>query len=110
MDFYGMSDRAILVELGQRIRRRRLEKNRTQQEIAEMAGLDRTTVGEIERGSSASLLTLVQVLRALGALEELDGFLPDPGLSPLELAKMKGRPRQRASRRGRASGDDDPGW
>lgn len=98
MDFQSMSDRAILREIGLRLRRRRLEKNISQQDLAKTAGLNRTTVSEFERGKSASTLTLVQVLRALAALDELEAFLPDPGPSPLELARLKGRERRRASR------------
>lgn len=112
MDYYGMSDRAILREIGRRVKRRRLDRNLTQQVVADNAGLSRTTVSEFERGAPASLLTLVQVLRALGELEELDAFLPDPGLSPLELARMKGHKRQRASRRNRTRPDHrgEPEW
>ena len=33
----------------------------------------------------------------MNALEEIDSFLPDPGVSPLQLAKMKGKERRRAS-------------
>ena len=112
MDYYGMSDRAVLREIGRRMKRRRLDRNLTQQVVADNAGLSRTTVSELERGAPASLLTLVQVLRALGELEELDAFLPDPGLSPLELARMKGHKRQRASRRSRIRPDHgrEPQW
>jgi len=102
MDYYSMSDRAILREIGGRLRRRRLDKNLTQQALADMAGLSRTTVSDLERGAPAGMLTLVRVLRALGGLEELGAFLPEPGLSPLELARMKGRERQRASRQSAA--------
>jgi hypothetical protein len=41
--------------------------------------------------------TLLGVLRALGRLENLDAFLPDPGPSPIQLAKLQGKERQRAS-------------
>ena len=109
MDFYSMSDRAILREIGGRLRRRRLDRNLTQQALADMAGLSRTTVSDLERGAPAGLLTLVQVLRALGGLEELGAFLPDAGPSPLELARMKGRERQRASRRPAGKEDDRKG-
>ena len=44
------------------------------------------------------MLTFIQILRALDALEELDSLLPEPGISPLQLAKMKGKVRRRASR------------
>lgn len=97
MDIYGMSDRAILREIGRRLKRKRLEKNVSQQKLAELGGLNRTTIGEAERGAPFGVLTLVQILRALNALEEMDSFLPDPGVSPLQLAKMKGKKRRRAS-------------
>ena len=97
MDFINMSDREIVREIGRRLRRRRLERNWSQEYVAERAGLTRLTVAKLEKGTPTNLLTLIQILRALDAIEELDGFLPDPGISPLELARMKGRERQRAS-------------
>lgn len=97
MAIYGMSDRAIVKEMGRRVKRKRLERNLTQQEIAGLAGINRTTVSDLERGKPFGMLTLLQILRALNALEAVDAFLPDPGLSPLQLAKLRGRERQRAS-------------
>ncbi len=117
MDSYGQSDKALLRDLGHRLRQARLRRNLSQQELADRAGLNRTTVSEYERGASTGTLTLVQVLRALEMLDELAAFLPDPGPSPLELARRQGRQRQRASgRRGKSpAGDDDsdngePSW
>jgi len=109
---YGMSDQAILAEIGARCKRRRLYRNLTQQEVADQAGLTRVTIGEFERGASAGMLTLIRILRVLGALEELDSFLPDTGPSPLQLAKLQGRQRQRASRKKSDSDSDqeDPQW
>lgn len=103
MSIYGMSDRAILREMGRRLKRKRLDKNVSQQELADSAGLNRTTVSEIEQGEPFTMLTFIQILRALDALEELDSLLPDPGISPLQLAKMKGKVRRRASRYGKDS-------
>jgi transcriptional regulator with XRE-family HTH domain len=110
MDQYGQSDKAILRDLGDRLRRARLRRNLSQQQLADRAGLNRTTISEYERGASTSTLTLVQVLRALELLDELAAFLPDPGPSPLELARTQGRRRQRATgRRGRGESDPDDG-
>jgi transcriptional regulator with XRE-family HTH domain len=97
MDIIGMSDKAIIKEIGRRVKRRRLEGNFTQQEIADMAGISRPTVSDLERGKPFGILTLIQILRALNALDSVDAFLPDPGISPLQLAKMRGAERQRAS-------------
>jgi transcriptional regulator with XRE-family HTH domain len=112
MSFLGMSDQAILAEIGTRLRRRRLDRNLTQQEVADQAGLTRVTVGELERGAPAGMLTLIRILRVLGMVEELESFLPEPGPSPLQLAKLQGRRRQRAS--GKKDDPDpergDPQW
>jgi transcriptional regulator with XRE-family HTH domain len=114
MSIYGESDHALLRTLGQRLRRARLRRNLSQEQLAERAGINRTTVSEYERGASTSTMTLVQVLRALEMLEELDGFLPEPGPSPLDLARRQGRQRQRATgTRGHQPDEDpreDPSW
>lgn len=98
MSIFEMTDQAILGDLGRRLQRRRLDRNLSQQDVADRAGLDRTTVGALEREGRATLLTFVQVLRAVGALDELNAFLPDLGPSPLDLAQRQGRIRKRASR------------
>ncbi len=97
MELSGLSDRAILREIGSRLKRRRLEMNLSQEEVAGQAGVARGTVVKIEQGSPSGLLTFIQLLRVLNALEELEMFLPDKGISPIELAKLRGRERQRAS-------------
>jgi transcriptional regulator with XRE-family HTH domain len=97
MNITGLSDKAIIKEVGRRVKRKRLEGNFTQQEIADMAGISRPTVSDLERGNPFEFLTLIQILRALRALDAIDAFLPDPGISPLQLAKMRGKERQRAS-------------
>ncbi len=114
MDLYGQSDKSLLRDLGRRLREARLCRNLSQQQLADRAGLNRTTISGYERGASTSTLTLVQVLRALELLDELAAFIPDPGPSPLELARREGHVRQRASgRRGPADPDDaegGPSW
>jgi transcriptional regulator with XRE-family HTH domain len=97
MNIAGMSNKAIVQEIGRRVKRKRLERNLTQQEIADLTGMSRSTVSDLERGNPFEILTLIQILRALNALDEIDSFLPDPGISPLQLAKMRGKERQRAS-------------
>jgi putative transcriptional regulator len=97
VNFYGLSDKAILKEIGRRLKRKRLDQNLTQKSLAGRTGLNRSTISEAENGVSVSLQTLIQILRGLHVLDQIDAFLPDPGLSPLQLAKLKGRERQRAS-------------
>ncbi len=109
MSFYGKSDLEILREIAVRLKRRRLNINMPQNELAERAGLSRTTISDIEQGKPFGVLTLIQILRVLDALEGLGSFLPDPGISPLQLAGLKGRERRRAYRKGGAGKTEDTG-
>jgi putative transcriptional regulator len=99
MKLIGMSDKAILAELGQRVHRERLNRNTTQVELSRRAGVARAVVQHLENGHGCSLEGLIRILRALGLLDQLDAFLPDPGLSPVQLAKFHSKRRQRASGR-----------
>lgn len=105
MDFYTLSDKAILAELGHRLRRLRLRKNITQQALAEATTVSVKTIKSLEAGHG-KLATLVAVLRELGALDQLDHLIPDVTVSPLQLAKRQGKVRERASGQ---RGQDDQG-
>lgn len=98
MDFYSLSDKAVMEELGRRIRALRLRKNITQKELAAATALSLNAIKSLESGRGR-LATLIAVLRGMGVLEQLDGFIPEPSISPLQLARMQGRSRERASRR-----------
>jgi len=99
MNWKRMSDNAIVSELGGRIKRQRLLMNYSQQDLAERAGIGKSTLQKLEYGSSATILTVIQVLRALRQLDALDNFIPEPGISPIELQKLNGKMRERASKR-----------
>lgn len=101
MNFETLTDLAILEELGDRVRRTRLNRNVAQADLARQAGVSRTVVQRLEGGRGCTLENLVRVLRALGMLGQIDAFLPDPGYSPIQLAKLQGAVRERASRYGR---------
>jgi putative transcriptional regulator len=90
------TDDEILHEIGARLRAYRLQMNSTQAELADRAGVSRTTVRDAELGKDSQLSTLVKLLRALGRLGDLDAFLPAPSVSPIHLMKRQGKPRQRA--------------
>lgn len=92
-----MSDKGVLAEMGRRVQVQRLNQNLTQAAVAEKAGVSRRALQKLEGGEPCTLSILVRVLRALSRLDALDAFLPEPGLSPLQLAKLKGRERKRAS-------------
>ncbi len=99
MKFSFMNSQAVLKEIGVRIRRERLNQNITQVALARLAGVSRRVILDLERGKGCGLSSLIEILRALQKLDQLDTFLPDPGISPLQLAKLRGHERQRASGR-----------
>jgi len=95
--FKGMSDKVILAEIGQRVRRYRLSENITQEELSRKAGVARIVVHHLENGNGSNLKGFIRILRVLGFLEQLNLLMPAPEPSPIELADMKGHPRERAS-------------
>ena len=101
MAMTDMSDSAILRELGARIQQERLNADVTQAEVALKAGISRGALRLLEAGRGSTLASFIRVLRALDRLSALDSFLPAPGPSPVQLARLKGKRRQRASGAGR---------
>jgi transcriptional regulator with XRE-family HTH domain len=94
-----MTDEALLQELGRRIARQRLERNLSQAQLAEQAGISKRTLERLEAGASATQLSLfLRVLRQLDLLERLDLLLPEPQPSPLALLELQKAGRKRASR------------
>jgi len=96
----AMTDTEVLRELGSRLRAYRLQQNLTVATVAERAGVNPNTVLNAEAGRNPRLGTLLRLLRVYGRLEAVDAFLPEPGVSPLQLARLQGRPRRRARTRG----------
>lgn len=57
----------LLVTLGQTIKRIRLEKEVSQEQLALLAQIDRSHVGRIERGdNNVAILTLARIAKVLG--------------------------------------------
>jgi transcriptional regulator with XRE-family HTH domain len=96
-DWYAMSDDAIIKTIGAFIKHRRIEQNRTQKDVANDAGINRTTLSFLENGDIVNTSTLVQVLRALDLLNIMDVFTIENQISPIELAKLDEQRRKRAS-------------
>ncbi len=92
-----MSDKAVLEELGYRLSRHRLELGLTQAKLAKEAGISKRTLERIETGESTQTSSLIRTLRVLGLLEALDMLAPETGPRPMDLLKLRGKERQRAS-------------
>ena len=93
-----LTDDAILVEIGERITRRRIELQLTQADLAKQSGVAKRTVERIEAGASAQMSSIIRIFRVLDLLQNLDRMIPEVGPGPMELLKRKGKARQRASK------------
>jgi transcriptional regulator with XRE-family HTH domain len=106
-----LTDGAVLEELGRRLERQRVERNLTQAELAEAAGLGRATLQRLESGESVQMTTLLKVLRALGLLEDLDAALPETVRMPIaELQRERRKTRRRVRHSAADRERDIPKW
>jgi len=88
-NWMSASDTALLETIGTFIKNQRLQQSKTQGQLAEEAGIVRSTLSLFERGKNTSLLVFIQLLRALKLLYMLQEFQVKQQLSPLQLAKME---------------------
>lgn len=93
-----MTNGAIVAHMGRFIKYMRIKQNKTQAQLAEISGLNRWTLGQIENGESITLSSFIQILRALDCLHVLEAFNYSEEISPLEYAKLK---KQQTRERGR---------
>jgi transcriptional regulator with XRE-family HTH domain len=105
-----MSDEAVLIELGQRLARRRIDLGLTQAQAAEEAGVGKRTIERVEAGSDTQVATLIRLMRVLDLTDELDRLVPEPGPRPMDLLKLKGKERKRASSRRSERTEEDWQW
>ncbi len=112
MKLDNMSTSAIAEELGSRLKQARLNADLTQAEVASRAGLNRKTILNAEKGK-VQLENLVAILVSMDMVGQLNIFLPEQEISPIQLAKLKGQERQRASRTKTGNAQtkqDKPSW
>lgn len=107
---YSISDPALMKRIGSFIRHHRLEQNKSQSQLAEEAGINRSTLSQFENGTNSSLLTLIQFLRALNMLHILDTFSVEKQISPLQLARMDKLKRLRAGRKEKKKNKPESDW
>lgn len=93
----SMSDKALAQQIGTFIKHHRMEQNKTQDLLANNAGISRSTLSLLERGETVTIATLIQVLRVLDQLHIMEVFTIQQTISPLALAKIEKNKRQRAS-------------
>ncbi len=97
MSYDDMNTQGVLAEIGFRIKRERLNANIKRETLAHDVGVSLIVLSHLENGKGCTLANLVKILRGLNLLHHLDAFIPDPGFSPIQLAKLRGKVRQKAS-------------
>jgi transcriptional regulator with XRE-family HTH domain len=96
MKIQRLSDEAILAQLGDALRERRLRSEVTQDVLAERVGVSTPTIQKLEKGKG-TLQLLVAVLRELKSLDLLNDLTSPPRVSPLAVARSGKTSRQRAA-------------
>jgi len=88
----------ILINIGTKARKQRLNMNMTVASLSAKSGLSSKTICDFELGKgNISIRNLLEVLRALHLLENLNGLIPDiPIISPLALVDLEKKTRKRA--------------
>lgn len=105
----SMSDKVLAEHIGAFIKHHRMEQNKTQDVLANAAGISRSTLSLLERGETVNLSTFLQVVRVLDQLQVMDAFTIQETVSPLALAKMAKEKRKRASGK-RKDMPDETNW
>lgn len=95
---YAKSDLYYLETIGAFVKNIRMSQNITQDNLAINAGINRTTLSQMEQGRPVNLLSLIQVLRALKQLHVLQEMEVKTQLSPLKLAAIEQKQQQQRQR------------
>lgn len=100
----------LLSDLGQQIEAYRISRNLKQAELAELAGISRSTLSRLEAGKGGTIDSLARIMRALDIEERLLDIVPDAKLSPLDPRSDTGRARQRVRKSSEGVPDEDWSW
>lgn len=91
------SDKEIFIELGQRLKKIRLNKNLTQKEVAKKTGIDRATISQIENGKPTLLSYFLKLVKLYDKLEDFLDVFYTPDISPMEMYEVMKKKRKRAT-------------
>lgn len=107
----AMTDKSLMETIGSFIQSHRIRQNKTQNQVANAAGISRSTLSLLERGEKVRMDSFIQVLRVLGLLYIMDVFIVQEQISPVEYARLKKKKRKQASPgKGNHTDKADIGW
>jgi len=95
MDWYSMTNARIEAIVGEKLKKLRLEYNITQNELAKKTGLSRVSISKIERGMGVNLSSLIEIMRGLRVLENIEHLIPEQEVSPIEVIRLKNRTKKK---------------
>lgn len=88
MDIYALTDDAIMRQIGSKLKELRIIKGMKQTELSVASGVSVFTISAVENGKTTSMLTVIQMLRALEYLDFLNQFFQQQEMSPIAYAKL----------------------
>jgi len=107
----NMTDERLLRVIGERLSRARIERELTQKELADEAGLGVRTIQRLEKGEAAIQLNgFLRVLRVLGLVDRLEALLPEDKMTPMEELRFEGKRRQRVRSKQTTVSEDQGPW
>ena len=89
--FFKKLDGEIMSEVGEKLRQLRKNKKYTQEELAEMVGVNRRLIGEIEAGKGTSLLVFIKILKVFNKTDKLLELLESSSVSPREMFRKENK-------------------
>ena len=100
MKIYGNeANEVILIEIGTRIKSRRVSLSITQEELSLISGVSLRTIVDVEKGMNVSLNSLIPILRVIKVAENIDLLIPENKTNPYEIIQL-GHKRKRVSNKG----------
>lgn len=97
-----LTEQEILKDMGEKLKKIRLQHNLTQKKLSEEVGLSVTTISLIENGQSTSVESLIRILARLNRIKDMESvFRVGENLElklKLEKARLKSD-RKRATRK-----------
>lgn len=95
MDWYSLTNARIETIVGERLKNLRLEYNITQNDLAKKTGLSRVSISKIERGKGVNLSSLIEIMRGLRVLENINYLIPEQEISPIEIIRLKNKTKKK---------------
>ena len=107
-DYSLLSGENIELLLCRQLEAIRLDRDITQAELAQEAGVSTRTIRRLEKGEGTSLETFLRVLKALKLASRLETLLPSLDIQPIQRVNQTMKVRERASGKRKKTSDNEP--